>query len=161
MILNIKNRGFTLVEMLFAMAIMVVLSGAILVSIESQRKSARVTKVLAEVSANIQPIYMCVADGGSIVVPSGQGGGNICSGLLPATSNAKYGQWASLSGTDFNNYYDGVSPANIPASSDFDSDDWFIETISTGVAKVCCNSSMLGCKRIETSATCNATTPSS
>jgi prepilin-type N-terminal cleavage/methylation domain-containing protein len=151
MFLRFKKEGFTLVEMLFAMAIMVVLSGAILVSIESQRKSARVTKVLAEVSANIQPIYMCFADGGSVVSPSGQGGGNICSGLSPSSSNAKYGQWASLSGTDFNSYSSSITSG----------DNWYVSTVLTGVAKVCCNSSMLGCKRIESSATCNATTPSS
>ncbi len=156
MFLKFKKEGFTLVEMLFAMAILSVLSGAILVSIESQRKNARVTRVLAELSANIQPIYMCLADGGAVVVPSSQGGGNICSGLSPNDSNAKYGQWASLTNTGFNNYYQGIAP---PTSSNFGSDSWFIRTDLPGVAKVCCNSKMLGCQRIGETDNCNATTP--
>jgi hypothetical protein len=65
--------------------------------------------------------------------------------------SSNYGKWASLSDTDFNNYSFSIT----------DADNWYVSTVLTGVAKVCCNSKMLGCKRIGETDTCNATTPSS
>ena len=130
-----QNKGFTLVEMLLAIAILVVLSSAILVSISSQKEKAERTRTLSEMSATIQPIYMCLADGGSVTTPSN--GGNICSG------ESAYGQWPTLM-TGFSAYsFTGSFPSNT----------WRFRTTHTASSMyICCNAALTGCE-INTSCT--------
>lgn len=140
-----KIKGFTLIEMLLAIAILAVLSGAILISISAQRDKARATRMLSELSATIQPIYMCVADGGIIQSPSGGvGGGDICD-LSP-----NYGNWPIKQ--------DGFSNYVASNSTNFDSDSWYIRVDGLGI-RVCCNSKMTGCKNLDSVAPCDANNP--
>ena len=140
------KQGFTLVELLLAIAILVMLSGAILVSISSQREKARATRMLSEVSAVVQPIYMCLADGGSVTSPNGGGGGtNICS------LSAAYGIWPATSVADFGNYV-------ASSSADFGNNSWYIQTDGSGV-RICCNSHTISCHILSASDVCNAGTP--
>ena len=62
--MKIKNEaGFTLLEILIVVGIIAILTGAILTSIAGQREKARVSKVLTEISARLQPMMMCWSDG--------------------------------------------------------------------------------------------------
>ncbi len=143
----IKNKnGFTLVELLLAIAILVMLSGAILVSISSQREKARVTRMLSEVSAVIQPIYMCLADNGNVNSPSGAGGGtNICD------LSSAYGIWPVTSIAEFGNYISSNS-------ANFGNNQWFIQLDGSGV-RICCNSHTISCHILPIGGTCSAATP--
>lgn len=128
-----QNRGFTLVEMLLAIAILVVLSSAILVSISSQKEKAERTRTLSEVSATIQPIYMCLADGGDVSGPSS--GSNICT--INGTQQPAYGQWPSPL-TGFSGY---------TTSGSFSSNTWTFGTEQTSSnIYVCCQASLMGCE---------------
>ncbi len=142
----VGSQGFTLIELLLAIAIMVMLSGAILVSISSQREKARAIRMLSEVSAVMQPIFMCLADGGNINSPNGTvGGANICS-----ISNA-YGIWPKTTVSGFGNYV-------VSNSASFDNNSWYIQSNGSG-ARICCNSHMLNCEILGVAAACDATHP--
>jgi len=140
-----KNRkGFTLVEMLLAIAILVVLSGAILVSISAQREKARATRMLSEVSAVIPGLYMCLSDGGAISSPNAMGGNIICN------LSSNYGDWP-LKADDFGNY-------NTSNSASFGDDSWRFYLDGNGV-RVCCNANMSGCKNLPPGNACTANNP--
>jgi len=142
----IKNKkGFTLVEMLLAVAVLMLLSGAILVSVSSQREKARATRMLTELSGTIQPVYMCLADGGLVNSPSGgTGGGNICS------LSANYGSWpVRLSG--FSSYV-------ASNSGNFSANTWYVYLNGNG-ARICCNAHLSGCEKLTSGSTCNSSTP--
>ncbi|MEA1925916.1 MAG: type II secretion system protein [Patescibacteria group bacterium] len=145
-----RNSGFTLIELLLAMAIIGIISGAVLVSITSQRKRAHESRMLAELSGTIQPMLMCRTDGNSINRPTGTTGGvNICVGL-PA-----YGTWPSLVGTDFDNaadYQDG------DPNDDFDDGGWSFY-IDDGTRRVCCNSGSAKCHDLASGGPCMNATP--
>ncbi|GEM_PF-443205 len=142
------KQGFTLVELLLAIAILVMLSGAILVSISSQREKARTTRMLSEVSAVMQPIYMCLADGGNIISPNATSGGpavSICS------LSVAYGTWPKTSDIGFGVY----SASN---ATGFGGNGWYIKTDSAS-ARICCNSHTLSCHSLASAATCDKDTP--
>ncbi|MCK5081140.1 MAG: type II secretion system protein [Candidatus Moranbacteria bacterium] len=133
-----NKRGFTLIEMLLAIAILVVLSGAILISISAQRDKARVTRTLSEMSAIIQPIEMCLADGGTVAGPSE--GGDICN------LSSRYGQWPVA--------IDGFSAYWMTGS--WTGNNWFFNRQQTSSGTyVCCAATWLGCK-IGTVANCSS-----
>jgi prepilin-type N-terminal cleavage/methylation domain-containing protein len=145
----IKKRGFTLVEMLLAIAILVVLSGAILVSISSQREKARVTRMLSEVSAVVPAIYMCVADGGSVQIPSSSGGNEVCQ--IDGVLESGYGEWPAV--------IDGFSQYNASDSDDFNDDNWYLELLDdNSISRICCNTNMAGCKILDSGETCDVNT---
>ena len=126
--------------MLLAIAMLIVLSGAILVSISSQREKARTTRMLTEISSAIQPIYMCVSDGGGVNVPNS--GGNVCD-LSP-----NYGKWPPLQ-PNF-----GYS-----SGGNFGNDDWYIR-VSSADSAICCNSNLSSCQVLDNiGSACNSTTP--
>lgn len=128
------KKAFTLIEILIVLAIIVILSGAVLVSISSQREKAQVNKVLAEISARLQPMMMCWSDGGTVSQA------NLCT--LP-----NYGYWPTL-------------PAGFSRSFSGNASAWMI-IIDGGGSRICCNSATSQCGVIGVASTCNATTPSS
>ncbi|PIE00111.1 MAG: hypothetical protein CSA81_14070 [Acidobacteria bacterium] len=121
-----NKKGFTLVELLLVVAIIVVLSGIILVGVSSYRKKANRTKVLTEVGGQLQNITMCFSDDMTVNSPSGNGG-NLCG------TNPNYGSWPALP--------EGWSYGD----SDFtSSNDWFIEMSGEEIT-ICCNSKYSKC----------------
>jgi|GEM_PF-2287762 len=79
---TISQKGFTLVELLVAMAIIGILAGVVLVSLNSQRDKARGTAAL-QVAKSIMPAALeCVMRGFSLNNNGawGTGGGRLCSG---------------------------------------------------------------------------------
>ena len=76
-----KNaKGFTLIELLVVVAIIGILAGIVLVSLNSSKERTRKAS-LQSTLASIMPVAsMCVNDGGSIQAPTSAtaGGGEIC-----------------------------------------------------------------------------------
>lgn len=141
-----------MVELLLAMAVISILSGAILVSISAQRKRAFESRMLSELSGTIQPMLMCRTDGNSIVIPhGGDGGGNICS------TGSEYGTWPSLTGTEFA-AADYASGAGETAAGSWDDGTWHFY-IDDGTRRICCNSGTARCHDLATAGTCTNTTP--
>ncbi|MCK4918450.1 MAG: prepilin-type N-terminal cleavage/methylation domain-containing protein [Candidatus Pacebacteria bacterium] len=64
--LNKVSRGFSLIELLVAIAIMGILSSIILVSLGSARTKARLGRVQSQMSALHPHLIMCINDGYSI-----------------------------------------------------------------------------------------------
>ena len=139
-----SKRGFTLVEMLLAIAILVVLSGAILISISAQREKARATRMLSEVSAVVPAIYMCLSDGGVVSSPTASGGNGLCN------LSTNYGKWPSNM-DDFGDYVTSDSDS-------FSDDNWYFYLEGNG-ARVCCNANMSGCEKLASGSACNANNP--
>jgi prepilin-type N-terminal cleavage/methylation domain-containing protein len=135
-----KNKGFTLVEMLFAIGILVVLSGAILVSLSTQRDKANANRMFSEVSAVIPAVYMCIADGGTVNAPSGSGGGPICD------LSSNYGSWPVSSNIE------GIG--NYNPGGDFDNNTWYFSLSSTS-SVICCNAKMASCKILSAGSGCD------
>jgi prepilin-type N-terminal cleavage/methylation domain-containing protein len=131
-----KNQGFTLIEILIVIAMIAILSSAILVSVSGQREQARRSKVLVEVSGLIQPMMMCWSDGGTV-----RNSGNICS------LGAGYGVWPDLAASGW----------SLTASNFTDSGNWFFQ-VSDGSNYICCNSTYDRCADMGTSNVCNTTT---
>lgn len=138
-----QNKGFTLIELMVVIAIIAILAAAILVGVSGQRKKARETRVLSEVSGVIQPMLMCWSDGGFPYPPSYFGGNNICRNL-PA-----YGTWPKIDGSNFVYY-----GSNIGGSGD-----WVIRIIDADSMKVaiCCNSKTSQCFKMD-GGTCDKNT---
>jgi prepilin-type N-terminal cleavage/methylation domain-containing protein len=135
------KKGFTLIEMVIAVAVLAIVSAAILVSISGQKEKAEATEMLTEMSATIQPIMMCLSDGGS--VNSFNGGADICD------MSSNYGQWPQPSDS-----FTGSENSN------FSGGDWFFYVDSgTDGYRICCNSNMTGCERLGSGVTCNANNP--
>ena len=135
------QKGFTLIEMLLVIAIIGILSAAILVGVSSQRDKARASRVLVELSGVIQPMMMCWADGGDVNVPSG--GTKICVG------EPGYGKWPDISsqGWEYND-------------KDLDgSGSWYLKAKKTGSGEyICCNSTYDRCANMGNDNSCNAGT---
>jgi len=129
---------------LLAIAILVVLSGAILVSISAQREKARATRMLSEVSAVVPAIYMCLSDGGVVSSPTASGGNGLCN------LSTNYGKWPSK--------MDGFEDYVTSDSDSFSDDNWYFYLEGNG-ARVCCNANMSGCEKLASGSACNANNP--
>lgn len=81
-----KNKGFTLVEILVIVAIIGILVAVVLVFLTSAKRKANVASVKTSLNSVVPAAAMC-RDGGGIIL-SGNGGANICSDTN--TTNAKY-----------------------------------------------------------------------
>lgn len=139
-----KNKGFTLIELMVAMAIIALLAAVLLVGMQGYGKDARASKALAQASSTIPSIVSCYGNGNSVSWPSNHstGGGPICS------SSPSYGSWPKVSsGTDLSGY-EYNSWADL--SQNTSSNNWALDLGSNyynGDGKViCCNSAMKGCK---------------
>lgn len=136
---KIKTEGFSLVEILIVMAMIAILSSAILVSISAQRDKARKSRVLVELSATIQPMMMCWSDGKGVNAPP-SAGSQIC-------NEDGYGIWPDIDDNDWNY---GT------ADDIVDSGNWFISA-NDGSSYICCNSTYDRCAEME-NATCASDT---
>ncbi len=141
--------GFTLMEILIAIAIIGILAGVVLVSMTAFRSKARSAKALASLSSAIPSMVGCWGNGGTVYTPPHNPSRNICS------LAASYGQWPQIAG-DLSSYsYSGSSINNTNKTFAV------LFTSGTDNRRVCCNSKMNNCKLLDTAGdTCNPSTPS-
>lgn len=137
--LSVEN-GFTLIELMTAMAIIGILASAIMVSLSSHKKRAAESKALTEMSAVMQNIYLCIADEGTIVAPSGNGGVDLCQDSGGADLPA-YGKWPDLSSGALQSFTFGFYGSFALAS-------WGYSATSTDGTVICCNSTSGRCESI-------------
>jgi prepilin-type N-terminal cleavage/methylation domain-containing protein len=139
-----NKKGFTLIELMLVVAIIGILAGIIMVSLSGQRQRAQDTKILAELSATIQPMLMCLSDDKDVTVPNN--GGNICL-ALPA-----YGLWPNY-GADYTFMPSTLdSFNNTPPALD-----WFFY-VEGELKIICCNEISKKCSKIPKTDTCTALT---
>ncbi|MFA5926328.1 MAG: type II secretion system protein [Parcubacteria group bacterium] len=127
-----KGSGFTLIEILVAMAIVAILASFILVSMSAYRSKARSAKALSQLSSAIPSMMSCWINSGAVSAPSS--GDDICS--LAST----YGKWPQTEG-DLDSYSYGGTIT--------DSASWFITLTSDSGndgRRICCNGAMNSCK---------------
>jgi len=143
-----KDTGFSLIEIMVAIAIVAILASVVLVSMTAFRSKARSAKALAQVSSVIPSMISCWGNGGTVSAASG--GANICS------LAASFGQWPQTAG-DLGSYSYGGTISG--------STNWFVLLTSGTENRICCNSKMNSCKiqyyvSGAWEAGCDATTPS-
>ncbi len=135
-----KNKaGFTLIEIMVAIAIIGIMAAAVIVSMQEYGKKARSTKVLAQLSSVIPNMVSCWGNGKTVKNPAS--GGAICrEPSMGGADVASYGYYPSLSG-DLSSYSYGVI--------DIDNNAWHFGAESSSDSKaVCCNVTMKSCKEV-------------
>ncbi|MCK5080601.1 MAG: type II secretion system protein [Candidatus Moranbacteria bacterium] len=75
-----NKKGFTLIELLVVVAIIAILAGIVLVSLNSARDRSRKASLQSTLASIMPTAAMCVNDGGSIQNPTSAttGGNDIC-----------------------------------------------------------------------------------
>ena len=68
--MNVNKKGFTLIELLVVVAIIGVLAGIVLVSLNSARTKADKSSLQSTLASVIPVASMCVNEGGTISAPS-------------------------------------------------------------------------------------------
>lgn len=136
----LPNNGFTLVELLLTMAIIVILSGTILISLSAQRKKAQESRALAELSGVMQPILMCRSDNGNINDPA-TGNVDICD------LSTNYGTWPNTGAGSGLSEFSGYSSGNDVDASPSLIGNWYFH-INDTTAYICCNSKSARCKQV-------------
>jgi prepilin-type N-terminal cleavage/methylation domain-containing protein len=117
--------GFTLIEIMIAIAIIGVLSAVVLVSMKSYGAKARASRAMAQASSVIPSLVSCAGNGGT---PSFSG--QICS------IGSGYGSWPTWPSSDYN-----VAASNWTSSSNW----YFKVSVESGQNAICCNSKMSSC----------------
>ena len=150
---KMNSEGFTLLELMTVIAIIGILASAIMVSLSVQKKRAVVGRVLTEMSAVMQNIYLCKSDDGTINHPDSTGGNDLCS------INSNYGQWPDVSENALGGGMDFV----LSVTGNFNSGGWayFAKPQGSGVSGaeiVCCNSKSGKCGKIDSGSACNTNT---
>jgi prepilin-type N-terminal cleavage/methylation domain-containing protein len=149
---KINSEGFTLLELMTVIAIIGILASAIMVSLSVQKKRAVVGRVLTEMSATMQNIYLCKSDDGTINSPDSTGGNDLCK--INETDNPNYVQWPALGENE------GLS-SSYTAGGDFNGNDWYYgvnaDTSAGGEDNICCNAKSGKCGKIGT-VSCSGTT---
>jgi prepilin-type N-terminal cleavage/methylation domain-containing protein len=121
---KINKRGFTLIELLVVVAIIAILAGIVLVSLNSARERSKKASLQSTLSSVMPVASMCVNDGLDVHAPANSsGGGQVCyEGNSPSTEITE--EWPTLSddltndnygyGTANNNTITGVGPDGTP-----------------------------------------------
>lgn len=141
-----KNQeGFTLIELLTVIAIIAILSSALMVSLGVYKKRANANKVLLELSSAMQKVYLCISDGFTAVAPSS--GGNICQDTS-GDGLVKYGQWPVLE-----------SGYSYGSSKPFSGSWAYWASSGTDDVMICCNSTYNKCNKLDKAdSSCDANT---
>lgn len=151
---KLNNRGFTLLELLTVIAIIGILASSIMVTLSVQKKRAVEGRVLTEMSAVMQNIYLCKSDDGTIKNPNVTGGNDICN--FSSGDDSNYGQWPSVSTTTLG---DGMV-FNIRFTGDFNNGNpwaYYADPSDSSMDVVCCNSKSGKCGKVA-SGGCNVNT---
>jgi prepilin-type N-terminal cleavage/methylation domain-containing protein len=82
--MNVNKKGFTLIELLVVVAIIGVLAGIVLVSLNSARTKADKSSLQSTLASVMPVASMCVNEGGKIQDPTTPGTTTIC-GLTEIT----------------------------------------------------------------------------
>jgi prepilin-type N-terminal cleavage/methylation domain-containing protein len=169
------EKGFTLIEVLVAIAIVGILASVVLVSMGGYRIKANAAKINASLSSAVTSMQSCWSFGGSVYNPMNQSHNrDICS------LSSSYGKWPDPSGTGYvytwelsggmsnlpdelrhKDYHASIfeffiPTANAMALNFLSKTDWFFTAAnSTDKQKICCNQKMSGCKIIESSKACD------
>jgi prepilin-type N-terminal cleavage/methylation domain-containing protein len=131
--MNKNKTGFTLIEILVAIAIASILAATIMVSMSGSGEKARTARALAQASSLIPAMESCWGNGGNV-----SSSGQLCS------LGAGYGSVPSLP--------EGYAYNGIPSTQNTT---WYFKVTGTGgTTPICCNSRMSSCGQ---PATCNAT----
>jgi len=127
----LKNSrlGFTLIEIMVAIAIVGILAAVVLVQFSSYGKKARASRAMAQASSAMPAMVSCWGNGGDV-----QSGTNICS------LGANYGTWPILP--------DSYSYKNNAITKADSSSPWRFSVESDGShdnITICCNSKINSC----------------
>lgn len=78
--MKLNKKGFTLIELLVVVAIIAILAGIVLVSLNSAKTKTRKASLQSTLSSIVPTANMCTNDGGSVQAPTSStaGGGAIC-----------------------------------------------------------------------------------
>jgi prepilin-type N-terminal cleavage/methylation domain-containing protein len=125
--MNENKTGFTLIEIMVAIAIVGILAAIILVSMQSFGKKARASRALAQASSVIPAMVSCAGNYGNDKV---QFSGDICS------ESSSYGSWPTWPSSDY-----GVDGSNWTSSSNW----YFKVKVESDMNAICCNSTMNSC----------------
>ncbi|MCX6766545.1 MAG: type II secretion system protein [Candidatus Moranbacteria bacterium] len=122
-----KDKAFTLIEIMVAIAIVGILAAVILVSMNAYGAKARSSRAMAQASSALSAMASCWGNGGDVV-----SGTNICS------IGSSYGTWPTLP-TGYS--YSGNSITKAQSVNP-----WVFSVTNTESAPtVCCNSKMNSC----------------
>ncbi|MCK5285760.1 MAG: type II secretion system protein [Candidatus Pacebacteria bacterium] len=121
------SRGFSLIELLVAIAIMGILSSIVLVSLGGARAKARLGRAQSQMSALHAHLVMCINDestfhNGAIVVDTTQ----LCGGSSE-TFPALPSNWS---------YNDAIASPPTYSASASDGDEWIVTCTETGCTTV-------------------------
>lgn len=151
-----KNKsGFTLIELMVAIAIIGILAAVVLVSMKNFGAKARASKALAQASSVVPTIISCWGNGGEVKVPDANGGEAFC--YIGGVLKEDYGKWPAMGSGDMSTWEwrattNFVVSCSAAVGGDcHDPDGWRIWLSSTAgkdALGVCCNKAMNNCKSL-------------
>ena len=139
---KLNKKGFTLIELLVVVAIIAILAGIVLVSLNSARERSRKSSLQSTLASVMPVAAMCVNDGYHVATPSNAstGGGYIC------TPNADGSQPAAGSETDIDETWPGLNHiTGTPAYQYSVSDDTTISASDGAADIVTCSVTTTSC----------------
>lgn len=163
------KAGFTLVELLVAIAIIAIMAAVILISMQGYAKDARASKALGTISSIIPSMYSCWGNGGDVIfikdvymtwdgwICGMPGGGGLSYGLYPKSQ----GELASYKYDSSNSQEGNCSQSWCPGCPCLDKNDFsFYFYSDTDQKKICCNKALKGCKVLDNFLdSCTASSP--
>jgi prepilin-type N-terminal cleavage/methylation domain-containing protein len=138
---NKNKAGFTLMEILVAIAIVAILASVVLVSMAPMRAKARAAKAMAQLSSALPSMISCWGNG-KIVKDPVDSGGAICQETgINGADIAGYGYYPDLSSGDLASY--GYGRIDMTKGS------WhFGAESSTDDKAICCNMTLNSCAEV-------------